>query len=853
MTTLREGYDLAALRADAVAGLTVAIVALPLSMAIAIASGTTPDRGLYTAIVGGFLVSLLGGSRFQIGGPAGAFIVLMSSAVVRHGLDGAALATLMAGAFLMAAGFLRLGTYIKFIPYPVTVGFTAGIAVIIFASQVKDLLGLALAGKEPGDIVPKLGALVPALGTANPAAIGMAALSIGLIVGLKYLRPHWPGMLIAVAATALATWAFGLPIETIGSRFGGISASIPAPRLPTISLARLEEVLPDALAFALLGAIESLLSAVVADGMTGRRHRSNCELVAQGVANMGSALFGGICVTGAIARTATNVRAGGRSPVAGMLHSLFLLLFILLLSPLATYIPLAALAGVLVTVAWNMVEKHQFAALLRSSRGDAVVLLATFLLTVFRNLTEGIVVGFAIGAVLFIHRMAGAAGIEAHVPHVRQDKADDAEARTPYDPQLATDSDVVVYRLSGAFFFGTASAMGAVLDSIADRRKAFVIDFAAVPFVEFDGGQRHGVACPQGGPRRRAALHYRHWRDCPARPPCRRRPRSAGDISANVGRCRRRGTRGVSARLGNAMVGGAMTASTPLKLLLSAVALRTWGSRIETEVLPGSLVFVTAEEALAAQGPCDVEVAFMTREVTGKSSSGNPTPELQGFDQVVRKSPRLKWLQIHPAGAERPIYRELRDRGVKVTTASGATAVTVAHSVLGALIALNRRFPLLADAQRRHAWEPRLGERSPRDLKGQRAVIVGMGPIGRTVAGLLQMLGMVSVGVRRTAEASAPFEQVISYERLPEVLPRADWLILCCPASPLTRGLANASGVRGDARGLAFHQRLARRDRGAAATSSRPCSRAISPAPISTSSSASRSIPPRRCGTCPTC
>ena len=236
-----------------------------------------------------------------------------------------------------------------------------------------------------------------------------------------------------------------------------------------------------------------------------------------------------------------------------------------------------------------------------------------------------------------------------------------------------------------------------------------------------------------------------------------------------------------------------MTASTPLKLLLSSVALRTWGSRIETEVPPGSLVFVTAEEALAAQGPCDAEVAFMTREVTGKSSSGNPTPELQGFDLVVRKSPRLKWLQIHPAGAERPIYRELRDRGVKVTTASGATAVTVAHSVLGALIALNRRFPLLADAQRRHAWEPRLGERSPRDFKGQRAVIVGLGPIGRKVADLLQMLGMVSVGVRRTAEASAPFEQVISYERLPEVLPYADWLILCCPASPLTRGLANAS------------------------------------------------------------
>jgi D-2-hydroxyacid dehydrogenase (NADP+) len=237
-----------------------------------------------------------------------------------------------------------------------------------------------------------------------------------------------------------------------------------------------------------------------------------------------------------------------------------------------------------------------------------------------------------------------------------------------------------------------------------------------------------------------------------------------------------------------------------VKLLLSAHALKTWGVRIEAD----DLSFVTAEEALAAAGPCDAEIAFMTREVTGTSSSGNPTPELQGFDAVVRKSPGLKWLQIHPAGAERPIYRELRGRGVKVTTASGATAVTVAHSVLGALIAINRRFPLLADAQRRHAWEPRLGERSPRDLKGQRAVIVGMGPIGRTIAGLLQMLGMSSIGVRRKAEPLAPFEQVIPYEHLPGVLPRADWLILCCPASPLTRGLANAAAFAAMPKGAHF-------------------------------------------------
>lgn len=484
VTVLREGYGLAAFRADAVAGLTVAIVALPLSMAIAIASGTGPERGLFTAIIGGFLISALGGSRFQVGGPAGAFIVLVAACVERHGVEGMLLATLLAGVFLTAAGALRLGTFIKFIPYPVTVGFTAGIAVIIFASQIKDLLGLTLDGKEPGPFVAKLEALAPALDTINPAAVALAAGVIGLILGLKRLRPHWPGMLIAVAAASVAAGLLGLPVETIGSRFGGIPSMLPAPRLPDMSWAKVEAILPDAVAFALLGAIESLLSAVVADGMTGRRHRSNCELVAQGIANIAAALFGGICATGTIARTATNVRAGARSPVAGMLHSAFLLGFMLLAAPLASYIPLAALAGVLAMVAWNMAEKHEFATLLRSSRGDATVLLATFLLTVFRDLTEGIVVGFALGAALFIYRMSSAAGVEERVPLVPADRADAADPRPPYDPALATDRNVVVYRLSGAFFFGTASTVGAVLDRIADERKAFVIDVSAVPFID---------------------------------------------------------------------------------------------------------------------------------------------------------------------------------------------------------------------------------------------------------------------------------------------------------------------------------------------------------------------------------
>jgi len=490
LTVLREGYGLSDFRADALAGLTVAIVALPLSMAIAIASGVTPDRGLYTAIVGGFIVSALGGSRFQIGGPAGAFIVLVALTAERHGLDGVILATAMAGLFLIAAGLLRLGSYIKFIPYPVTVGFTAGIAVIIFASQLRDLFGITLAGKEPGEFLPKLEALAKAWPTVNLSAVVISALSIAVIVVLRRLRPHWPGILIAVVVAAIAVWALSLPVETIGTRFGGIPRSLPSPALPSLSWAKIdwtkiEAVLPDAISFALLGAIESLLSAVVADGMTGRRHRSNCELVAQGIANIGSALFGGICVTGTIARTATNVRAGARGPVAGMLHALFLLLFMLIAAPLAGYIPLAALAAVLAVVAWNMAERQEFATLIRSSRGDAVVLMATFLLTVFRDLTEGILVGFALGAVLFINRMAEMTGVENAAPLVADDRPDGERVdRMPYDATLAADPDVLVYRITGAFFFGAASTVGTVLDSIADTRRSFVVDFSAVPFLD---------------------------------------------------------------------------------------------------------------------------------------------------------------------------------------------------------------------------------------------------------------------------------------------------------------------------------------------------------------------------------
>jgi SulP family sulfate permease len=484
VTVIREGYGLANLRADAIAGLTVAIVALPLSMAIAIASHATPVQGLYAAIFGGFLVSMLGGSRFQIGGPAGAFIVLVASIVDQHGMDGLLLATMMAGAMLVAMGFLRLGTYIKFIPYPVTVGFTAGIAVIIFASQIKDLLGLGLPGTEPGPLLEKLPVLWEALPSANASSTGLAALTIITIVGLKRLRPNWPGMLVAVVVSAALVAIFKLPVTTIGSQFGGIPSTLPSPSMPAVSFERLQALLPAAISIALLGSIESLLSAVVADGMTGRRHRSNCELVGQGVANIASAMFTGICVTGTIARTATNVRAGAHGPVSGMLHSIFLLGFILFAAPLASTIPLAALAGVLAVVAWNMVEKHAVAVLLRSSIGDAAVLLTTFGFTIFRDLTEAIIYGFALGSVIFIHRMSQATAIETDTPLVAEDQADRNQARPAYDEAHAQSPDVVTYRISGAFFFGAAASIGTVLDRINAHHKLLIVDLTAVPFID---------------------------------------------------------------------------------------------------------------------------------------------------------------------------------------------------------------------------------------------------------------------------------------------------------------------------------------------------------------------------------
>jgi SulP family sulfate permease len=490
ITVLREGYSLAKLRGDVMAGLTVAVVALPLSMALAIASGTTPDRGLITAVVAGFLISALGGSRFQIGGPTGAFVVIVYDIIQRHGYDGLVLATLMAGVIMIAFGLARLGTYIKYIPYPVITGLTSGIALIIFSSQIKDLLGLSLEEVPPG-FVAKWEALVAALPSVSPPALGVAALTLALIVLLRRFRPTWPAFLIGVSAGAIAVWAFGLPVETIGSRFGGIPQTIPAPHMPSFTWAQVQDLLPDALTIALLASIESLLSAVVADGMTGRRHRSNCELVGQGVANLAAAAMGGFCATGAIARTATNIRSGAHSPISGMIHALALLAFILVAAPLASYLPLASLAATLVVVAWNMSEHHHFRHLLKAPPGDILMLLATFFLTVLVDLTVAIQVGVVMAAILFMHRMAHAVEAESGVKLIADDVNEftTPDTRPAYDPsaQKATgpaQRDTAVYTINGPFFFGVAAKLQDVLDQIGGPPKRFVIDMANVPVID---------------------------------------------------------------------------------------------------------------------------------------------------------------------------------------------------------------------------------------------------------------------------------------------------------------------------------------------------------------------------------
>ncbi|EBA10451.1 SulP family inorganic anion transporter [Sagittula stellata] len=401
LTTMKT-YDRETLRADVLAGITVAMVALPLSLAIAVASGAGPEKGLVTAIVGGFLISLLGGSRVQIGGPTGAFIVVVYGVIAEHGYDGLVLATLMGGLILLIAGALKAGRLIRLVPEPVINGFTIGIAVIIATSQLKDLLGLD--ADVPAEFFAKLGALWQARDAVSGAALGAGLAAMVLIVALRRAFPKLPGLIVAVALVSAVVAVADLPVDTIRSRFGDLPRSLPLPAVPEVTLARLAELLPSALIIAFLAGVESLLSAMVADRMSGGHHRPNAELLAQGAANVGSALFGGLPATGAIARTATNVRAGGRTPVAGLVHAVTILVVMLVAAPLAGYMAMPALAGLLILTAWNMSEPHRWASYLKERRSDQVLLVLTFVLTVVADLTVAIGTGVALGLALRLAR-----------------------------------------------------------------------------------------------------------------------------------------------------------------------------------------------------------------------------------------------------------------------------------------------------------------------------------------------------------------------------------------------------------------------------------------------------------------
>jgi sulfate permease, SulP family len=485
VTTLR-GYTRAQLAADVAAGVTVGIVALPLAIAFAIASGVSPERGLYTAIIGGFVISALGGSRVQIGGPTGAFVVLVAAIVQQHGLAGLAIATMLAGVILIVLGLVRLGGAIKFIPYPVTIGFTAGIALIIFTSQVKDLLGLRLAA-VPGSFAGQWSLLARSLGTANPAALGVAALTFAIIAFWPRVSRRVPGAFVALLAVTAVAQVLHWPVETIGSRFGTIDAGIPRPALPALTLGAVGPLLGPAFTIAMLGAIESLLSAVVADGMIGGRHRSNMELVAQGIANLVTPLFGGIPATGAIARTATNVKNGGRTPVAGMTHAVTLLIITLFVGRWAALIPLAVLAAILVVVAYHMSEWRTFAAELRGApRSDVAVLLATFGLTVLVNLTVAIEVGMVLAAFLFMRRMAEVTNVSV-LTHEFEDPGDDFERDPNAVRRRSVPPGVQVYEIAGPFFFGAAEMFKTRLDTVAGSPRALIIRMRHVPAIDSTG------------------------------------------------------------------------------------------------------------------------------------------------------------------------------------------------------------------------------------------------------------------------------------------------------------------------------------------------------------------------------
>ncbi|HEY5062213.1 MAG TPA: SulP family inorganic anion transporter, partial [Gemmatimonadaceae bacterium] len=488
VTTLRT-YDRRQLYRDVTAGVIVGIVAVPLAIAFAIASGVGPVRGLWTAIVAGFIISALGGSRVQIGGPTGAFVVIVYGIVQKYGIDGLTVATLMAGVLLVIMGVAKLGTAIKFIPHPLITGFTSGIAVIIFSSQVKDLFGLRM-GAIPVEFVGKWSTFAANAGHYTPAAVGIAALTLAIIALWPHVNQRIPGSLVAMLVATIVARSMHLPVETIGSRFGVLLSTIPHPQLPHLTAAQIAGLVGPAFTIAILAAIESLLSAVVADGMIGGRHRSNMELVAQGIANIASPLFGGIPATGAIARTATNVKNGGRTPIAGITHSVTLLLVTLFFGAYAALIPLAALAAILVVVAYHMSEWRTFLAELRSPKSDVAVLLTTFALTVLVDLTVAIAVGMVLASFLFIRRMAA-------VTNVTAISGDDEEADDAMEPwRSRIPRGVTVYEINGPFFFGAAETFKETVGRASERPRVLIIRLRDVGALDSTGmhALRHVVS-----------------------------------------------------------------------------------------------------------------------------------------------------------------------------------------------------------------------------------------------------------------------------------------------------------------------------------------------------------------------
>ena len=487
-TVLREGYSKETFVADLTAGLIVAIVALPLAIAFAIASGVKPEQGLYTAIIAGAAISVLGGSRVQISGPTGAFIVVIYAIVQKYGYDGLAVATLMAGAMLAVMGLLRMGTLLKFIPYPLTVGFTSGIALIIFSSQVKDLLGLET-GAVPAEFIGKWTLFASSISTVNVAAVAISAASILIILLWPKVTRRVPGSLIAIIAATAAVQLLELPVETIGSRFGAVPSTLPAPHFPAVSWEGVRELFSPALTIALLGAIESLLSAVVADGMMGTRHRSNMELIGQGVGNMLSPLFGGIPATGAIARTATNIRNGGKTPVSGIVHAVVLLLIMLFFGRWAALIPMPALAAILVVVSYNMSEWRTFRKLLRYPKSDVIVLVATFLLTVLIDLTVAIEVGIVLSALLLMKRMSDTTGMQIITRGIAEGEVEEDASDDYHIESRDVPDDVAVFEVQGSLFFGAVEQFKETLGELRSRPRVFILRTRNVRAIDATGLQ----------------------------------------------------------------------------------------------------------------------------------------------------------------------------------------------------------------------------------------------------------------------------------------------------------------------------------------------------------------------------